>query len=185
MKSARQESISNLYSVHMNCDGELGALISQLLEEVSPWRAIWIGSGLPTVLHCRLPRDGSEHEPFAVTLSWTLDYPFRTSTRTPIPVPVPTQIPLAALTLVRGDDRLNRYGQLCGNLTGWRSVEGSRNQNRSMPDILRITSRGIVTVQVVAAISLITSLLLGRQHRSYTLEPSRQTEEWFRTLCMA
>ena len=45
-KSVRQELISNLYSVHMNCDGELGALVSQLLEEVSPGRAVWTGSGL-------------------------------------------------------------------------------------------------------------------------------------------
>ena len=36
MKSVRQELISNLYSVRTNCDGELGALVSQLLEEVSP-----------------------------------------------------------------------------------------------------------------------------------------------------
>ena len=36
IKSVRQESISNLYSVHTNWNGELRALVSRLLEEVSP-----------------------------------------------------------------------------------------------------------------------------------------------------
>ena len=66
----RQELMPNLYSVHTNCDGELGVLISELLEEVSP-----AASSLDRIrltegsLSRRFLRDGSEREVFAVTLS--------------------------------------------------------------------------------------------------------------------
>lgn len=68
-KSVRQELISNLDPVRIDCKGELGALISQLLEKVSAWRAVWIGPNLPESLQCRFPRDGSKREAFATTLS--------------------------------------------------------------------------------------------------------------------
>jgi len=112
IKTVRQESISNLqYSVHANRNGELGALISQLLEEVSslvrPLDSNPTHRGL--FLPRRFLRDGLEREGFAVTLSWTLDCPFRTSIRAPAPVPVPIQILLPALRVVRGDGRMSKY----------------------------------------------------------------------------